>query len=72
MGDESFNNQLHSHSGIEREMKFPKFIVLVDEKFGNLFNGEQIVPFLYKRKKYYKVSIKSFIRNGGVFKNFYD
>ena len=57
---------LHSHSGIELEMKFPKHIVLVDEKYGNLFSKSS--PYVYKNKTYLKVSTLEFANNGGQFK----
>ena len=63
-------NFLHSHSALERELKFPKHIVLVDEEYKNLFLEDAIEKFTYCRKVYYKVPILSFVNNGGVFKNF--
>ena len=60
---------LHSHSGIEKELKFPKHIVLVDECFGGLFPDEAIKPFRYDGEMYYKVPILMFVEKGGVFKN---
>ena len=63
-------NFLHSHSALERELKFPKHIVLVDEEYKNLFLEDAIEKFTYWRKVYYKVPILSFVNNGGVFKNF--
>lgn len=61
---------LHSHSGLERELKFKKHIVLVDEKFKVLFLEDTIEPFKYNGVNYYKVPILSFVKNGGHFKNF--
>lgn len=61
-------NYLHSHSGIEREMVFSKSDVLVDERYKDLFVEAQ--PYFYKDKLYYVVNIGTFIRRGGVFKNF--
>lgn len=58
---------LHSHSGLERELRFPKHIVLVDEKYGHLF--KKFVPFKHGDIMYYKVPIMDFVKNGGVFKN---
>lgn len=60
---------LHSHSGLERELHFPKHTVLVDAKFANMFDGEQCVPFSYNRVEYVKVNTLSFANKGGVFKN---
>lgn len=57
---------LHSHSGIEVEMKFPKYIVLVDEKYKDLFSKS--TPYSYKGNMYLKVSTKEFADMGGVFK----
>lgn len=58
---------LHSHSGIEREMKFDKSEVLVDEKYKDMFPFSR--PYMYNEKKYYIVNILSFVQKGGVFKN---
>jgi len=63
-------NSLHSHSGIERELKFPKHLVLVDEKYKSLFLQDTITPFKHNGRVYYKVPVLSFVRKGGVFKNF--
>jgi len=59
--------QLHSHSGLEREIKFPKHIVLIDEDFCDMFPIRE--KMVYNKKVYYKVPILDFIRNGGRFKN---
>lgn len=61
--------QLHSHSGLERDLKLPKHTVLVDASFGHLFHHDLCVPFRYNGVDYYKVSTLMFIKNGGVFKN---
>lgn len=58
---------LHSHSGLERELRFPKHTVLVDERFGHLFKIKQ--PFVRNKILYYKVPILDFVNQGGVFKN---
>lgn len=63
-------NVLHSHSGLERELKFKKHIVLVDEEYGHMFLEDTIEKFKYLGKVYYKVPILSFVRKGGMFKNF--
>lgn len=63
---------LHSHSGLERDLRFPKHTVLVDAKFAYMFSGEPCVPFTHithNRIKYVKVNILSFVNKGGVFKN---
>jgi len=61
---------LHSHSGLERELRFPKHTVLVDEEYKGLFIEDTIEPFKYMGKVYYKVPILSFANKGGSFKNF--
>lgn len=62
-------NYLHSHSGLERDLRFPKHIVLVDARFANMFDGEPCAPFTYNRIEYIQVNILSFVHKGGVFKN---
>jgi hypothetical protein len=63
-------NVLHSHSGLERELKFKKHVVLVDEEYKHMFLEDTIEKFKYLGKVYYKVPILSFVRKGGIFKNF--
>ena len=58
---------LHSHSALERDLKLPKSIVLVDEEFGDRFFEKK--PFKFHGVDYYKVPILSFVNQGGVFKN---
>lgn len=60
---------LHSHSGLERNLRFPKHTVLVDTKYANMFSGEPCVPFAHNSIEYVKVNILSFVKKGGVFKN---
>ena len=62
---------LHSHSGLERTLEFPKNTVLVDEKYLDVFDGEDIgiEPFTHNGVKYLKVPILAFIAKRGVFKN---
>ena len=60
---------LHSHSGLERDLKFPKHTVLIDAQFVHLFNKDTVVPFRYNGIDYFKVNILQFVHNGGVFKN---
>lgn len=60
---------LHSHSGLERDLKFPKHTVLIDAKFVHLFNKDTAISFRYGGIDYFKVNILQFVRNGGVFKN---
>lgn len=62
-------NVLHSHSGLERELKFPKHLVLVDDEYKNMFLEDTIEKFKYNSRVYYKVPILSFVRKGGMFKN---
>ena len=57
---------LHSHSRIERELEFPKHMVLVDEEYGYLF--KKYIPFKCRGVSYYKVPIMEFVENGGIFK----
>ena len=61
---------LHSHSGLERELRFPKHMVLVDEEYKDMFLGDTIEKFKYNGTIYYKVPILSFVSKGGTFKNF--
>ena len=61
---------LHSHSGLERELHFPKHTVLVDAKFGYMFLEEETERFKYAGVEYLKVPTYSFYKKGGVFKNF--
>lgn len=58
---------LHSHSALERELRFPKHTVLVDEKFGYMFTIKK--PFVHNRINYFEVPTINFVQNGGVFKN---
>jgi len=67
-------NYLHSHSGLERELKATasdKFHVLIDEEFKYMFDGcgVSVTPFIYNRVKYYLVPTYAFYKKGGVFKN---
>lgn len=60
-------NYLHSHSALEGELLFPKHLVLVDEKYGDMF--EKKIEFKHKGVKYYKVFIQDFVKNKGIFKH---
>ena len=62
-------NFLHSHSGLERDLRFPKRTVLVDAKFAHMFSGEPCVPFRHNGVDYIKVNTLSFANKGGVFKH---
>ena len=67
----SYNvRRLHSHSGIERDLCFPKSEVLVDSEYKELFPFAR--PFVYNEKKYYIVNILTFVKKGGVFLNLYE
>ena len=61
---------LHSHSGLERELGVPKHQVLVDAKFIHMFASDRAIPVEYCNVKYFKVPTLSFVKNGGLFKNF--
>ena len=64
---------LHSHSALEREMRMPKNLVLVDIEHERLFSG---ISELTKRVKcdngitYLQVPTSVFVKRGGVFKNY--
>ena len=64
---------LHSHSGLERELKLPKHFVLVDEKYEYMFDKNRVSEFRVNHEgriaTYLKVSILDFVQNNGVFKN---
>ena len=62
---------LHSHSGLEREMKMKKQYVLVDVEFMSEFEKEHVTiqPFYYDNVNYIKVPTITFVKLGGAFKN---
>lgn len=62
---------IHSHSGLERELKFPKYTVLVDACYASTFYkyGVDTTPFRYNGVEYIKVPILDFVKAGGLFKN---
>lgn len=62
---------MHSHSALERELRFPKHIVLVDACFRHVFenSGYPVYSFMNGHKEYCKVPIMAFVEKGGVFKN---
>ena len=62
--------QLHSHSGLEKKLMFPKNKVLIDQDFVHLFTPKQAKRFVYNQVEYYRVPIMPFVMKGGVFKNF--
>lgn len=61
---------LHSHSGIEKKLLFPKNVVLVDSMYKDLFTECKTLTMEYNGVEYLKVPILSFVYNGGVFKAF--
>lgn len=65
--------QLHNHSGLEKEIRFPKKFVLVDEVFRDRFNpsriSETVIAVNGKKMKFIKVPTLDFVRKGGIFKN---
>ena len=62
---------LHSHSGLESSLGFPKHIVLVDAQFASMFHkvGVSTTPFKHGGKDYVKVATIAFVKLGGTFKN---
>lgn len=62
--------KLHSHSGLEGILNFPKHIVLIDACFGAQVHkyGANTTPFTYRGKEYLKVEILDFVKAGGIFK----
>ena len=63
-------NYLHSHSGLERNLHFPKHIVLVDTKYADLFSGlPKLEKFKHDKVEYIKVPTMEFYLKGGRFKN---
>lgn len=65
--------QLHNHSGLEKEIRFPKRFVLVDTSFRDRFNPNRIENFSTtingKKLNFIKVPTLDFIKKGGVFRN---
>ena len=64
---------LYNHSGLERELRIPKNVVLVDEEFRSMFDSMRVSNFnmVHDRRvlKYVKVHILDFVKKGGIFKN---
>lgn len=60
---------LHSHSGLEKMLNFPKRVVLVDAQYRNMFLDCYVETFSYNKVNYIKVPILTFVKRGGVFKN---
>lgn len=65
---------LHSHSALERELRFPKHVVLVDLQFADMFDSKKTKEFTTligsADKTYLRVPILDFVKLGGIFKNF--
>lgn len=61
---------LHSHSGLERDLKFPKHTVLVDVWFADMFGMDESDAIKINEHKYLKVNTLAFVNAGGRFKNF--
>lgn len=61
---------MHSHSALERMLLFPKDRVLVDEKYGFLFEDTKKDDFVFNGVRYIRVPIMAFVRRGGRFGNF--
>lgn len=64
---------LHSHSAYEREKKFPKDKVLIDERFKPMFEERHLFveDYMPESKQFCVVRILDFVKLGGVFKNVY-
>lgn len=66
---------MHSHSGLERELRYPKHKVLVDERYEDWLIDKSLKKSIkFDRKTfndvtYIEVPIMLFVKNGGVFKN---
>jgi hypothetical protein len=60
---------LHSHSELERILVFPKYMVIVDAKYKNLFSEDLVETFKYRGVTYCQVPTIVFVKRGGVFKN---
>lgn len=68
----SYIDSMHSHSGLENSLGYPKHLVLVDEKYEDLFleANIRVVKVSIKNKKYLRVPILAFVKLGGQFKNY--
>lgn len=66
---------MHSHSGLEREIKYPKHKVLVDEEYEDVLIDTALKKSIkfnrvkYNNVTYIEVPIMLFVKNGGVFKS---
>lgn len=62
---------LHSHSGIERDLNMSKQWVLVDVKFLPMFSLQDLGSiFVKKGVKYVEVKTLAFVRKNGAFKSY--
>ncbi len=61
---------IHSHSGLERLLNFPKHTVLVDKRFEPVFIDTPHKAFTYGGIEYIQVNTLTFVERHGVFKNF--
>lgn len=61
---------LHSHSGLEKILIYPKHYVIVDVKYKKLFGDEYAKTFKYNGITYCRVPTILFVKKNGVFKNF--
>ena len=62
--------ELHSHSGLENALGFPKSAVLVDYEYFDVFKDKGMTLFKYNGKNYLKVRTIDFVNAGGKFRNF--
>ena len=60
---------LHSHSGLEKMLNFPKRVVLIDAQYREMFLDCYVEQFTYNKINYIKVPTYAFYKRGGVFKN---
>lgn len=67
-------NRMHSHSGLEKELEYPKRYVIVDKSFRDSFSAKDILEEFSliregRKIEYIKVPVLEFIKKGGIFKN---
>ena len=70
MKNESEMRVLHSHSGLEREMRMDQGHVLIDDRFKELFSQIKTEKMKCRGKVYHKVPVMAFVMLGGYFKNY--
>lgn len=63
---------MHSHSGLEGSLGYPKHLVLVDEAFEEKFKeaNVKVIHVAIRNKVYLRVPILAFVKLGGQFKNY--